>query len=101
MRLKRSPSPLQELRELGKFLAEQRTRAGLTQRDVARRLGYTTPQFVSNWERGVALPPLSDLPLITSLYNLQPEEVIDRVVELQRASYEDQLNELRRMLQAG
>jgi transcriptional regulator with XRE-family HTH domain len=48
----------------GKYLAKLRADAGLTQADLAERLGYSTAQFVSNWERGVSGPPdhiVSDL----------------------------------------
>lgn len=48
-----------ERRDLGKFLARARIRAGHTQRDVSEELGYDTPQFVSNWERGASMPPMS------------------------------------------
>ena len=47
---------------IGKFLKEKRTKAGLTQQEVALGLSYDTAQFVSNWERGISLPPLVALP---------------------------------------
>lgn len=42
---------------LGQFLIEQRRIAGLSQAELSGKLGYETPQFISNWERGVSLPP--------------------------------------------
>lgn len=42
---------------IGKFLRDARVSAGLTQRDVSAKMGYTSAQFVSNWERGVCAPP--------------------------------------------
>lgn len=46
---------------LSVFLKEKRTCAGLSQWDVAKKLGYSSPQFVSNWERGLSDPPIMTL----------------------------------------
>ena len=62
---------------VGRFLREKRSRAGLTQWDVAHHLKYSTAQFVSNWERGVSLPPLEVLPKLTNLFGIPNREVID------------------------
>ncbi len=35
---------------LGKFLKKSRLTAGLTQQQVAEKLGLKTAQFISNWE---------------------------------------------------
>ena len=43
--------------ELAKGLKQKRVAAGLSQRDVSDELGYSTPQFISNWERGISCPP--------------------------------------------
>jgi len=42
---------------LAKILHEAREKSGLTQYELAKRLGYTSGQFVSNWERGKSRPP--------------------------------------------
>ena len=39
-----------------KRLKKMRLKAGLSQRDVSTALGYTSPQYVSNWERGKSHP---------------------------------------------
>lgn len=41
---------------LARFLRKQRIDKGLTQVEIAKRLGYSS-QFVANWERGVSRPP--------------------------------------------
>ena len=52
-----------------KELKTLRMKAGLSQKEVASSLGYTTAQFISNIERGVAMPPIKDLPKLAKLYN--------------------------------
>lgn len=42
-------------RKIGKFIAECRKRKGLTQMQLAERLGITD-KAISKWERGVAMP---------------------------------------------
>lgn len=36
---------------IGNILEAARTSAGLTQRELATKMGYSNPQFISNWER--------------------------------------------------
>lgn len=54
-----------------------REKAGLTQREVSDSLGYSTPQFISNVERGRCRFPVEKLPKIKKLYRLSNEQVID------------------------
>ena len=44
--------------ELGLYFRDMRKKAGLSQLEVSKRLGYGSAQFVSNWERGLASPPI-------------------------------------------
>lgn len=44
-----------------KFFKNERIKSGKSQIDASVKMKYASPQFVSNWERGVALPPVEDL----------------------------------------
>lgn len=55
---------------LGNFLKEKRTQSGLSQKDVATKLGYSTSQFVSNWERGISRPPKNAVHVLIKLYDV-------------------------------
>lgn len=61
---------------LGEFLQARRIKMGLSQGDVAKKLGYSSPQFVSNFERGLCAPPLNKLKLLLQLYGLSGDEVL-------------------------
>jgi len=63
-------------KRIGKFLKQHRVKVGLTQSDVAQRLGYTSPQFISNIERGLCSAPIKHLKDFASMYNLDSEELI-------------------------
>lgn len=51
-------------KKMARAIKTARSTAGLTQSQLAKKLGYTTSQFVSNWERGASVPPLKTLPKI-------------------------------------
>jgi transcriptional regulator with XRE-family HTH domain len=61
---------------LGDFLQSRRIKAGLSQGDVATKLGYSSPQFISNFERGLCAPPLNKLKMLLALYDLNGEDVM-------------------------
>ena len=63
-------------KRIGQFLKQHRVKAGLTQSDVAQRLGYTSPQFISNIERGLCSAPVKHLKDFAKMYNLDSEELI-------------------------
>ncbi len=60
---------------LAVFLKDKRIVAGLSQKDVALKLGYSTSQFISNWERGISQPPLATLRKIAELYKVSADEM--------------------------
>ncbi len=62
-------------KKLGTYLKEVREQAAYTQADVSTKLGYTSPQFISNIERGISVIPLKTLARMISLYKVNPEGV--------------------------
>lgn len=82
--------------QLGELLQKARTRAGLTQEDVAKELGYTH-QFISNWERGISSPPCRLLRRIAAIYGISATELYDFLLEGTIRSVKAQLeNEFRK-----
>lgn len=43
---------------LGEYIKHQRQIKGIKQKDLCRKLGYSSGQFCSNWERRMSFPPL-------------------------------------------
>ncbi len=60
---------------LGNHLKKKRLESGISQMEVARKLGYTSPQFVSNVERGLCSFPLNKLKILVDLYQLDREQL--------------------------
>jgi transcriptional regulator with XRE-family HTH domain len=62
---------------LGKYLAEKRMKAGVTQIELQKKLGYTSPQYISNWERGICAPPIHQLYDICKITKADRQELFD------------------------
>ena len=77
--------------KLGHFLREKRENKGLTQAFVAQRLGYGSPQFISNIERGISRVPVKSLRQFIEVYDLRPNEVIELLLEEKRVQLLKQL----------
>lgn len=61
--------------DFANYLKKKRIAAGITQAEVSKKLGYSTPQFVSNWECGRAKPPITTIPKLIKFYGASPDEV--------------------------
>ena len=69
---------------LGEYLQEMRMKSNLTQREVSLELGYSSAQFISNFERGISSPPLKKLKELIRMYKMPVEKVMGLVLEGER-----------------
>lgn len=90
-----------KFKNLGSFLKEARVKAGLSQGEVAKRLGYTSPQFISNFERGIASPPCKNLKTLVELYDLQPNQLVQIMYEDQQSALKISMAKLRKHLKSS
>lgn len=79
---------------VGEFFRQARQKAGLSQGEIARLLSYKTSQFVSNWERGISLPPLNCLQVVSTACSVSFESVLDVVFDYQQRALVIQKNRL-------
>ena len=68
---------MKENKLLADFLRDKRIEAGHSQMDIAKKLGYTSAQFVSNWERGLSSPPIHTLRKLSELYQIPPDMLFE------------------------
>lgn len=80
-------------KKFGSWLRKLRVKAGKTQWEVADAQGYDSAQFVSNWERGVSLPPLADLAFVAEMLKTTPREILKHMKECELASVETKYKE--------
>lgn len=60
---------------LAQLFRERRLQIGMTQLELSQRLGYRTPQGISNYERGCCDPPLARILEIGKILKLSRAEV--------------------------
>jgi len=63
-------------KKTGNFLRELRKTKGLTQEQVAEKLGISS-RTISRWETGVYMPDISMLVDIAEMYDVDVREIID------------------------
>ena len=62
---------------VAKLLRERRVKLGISQSDLAKLLGYSNPQYVSNWERGLCSPPWGKIRRLLAELELHQSEFIE------------------------
>ncbi len=70
--------------QLGQLIKDHRRKANLTQKDLAEKLGYDIPQFLSLMENGHAKIPLNILGKIIDLLNIPEKKVVDILISAYR-----------------
>ena len=66
--------------ELGKKIRQLRFKAGLTQEQLADKLGIGA-QSVSKWENAAAMPDITALPLLAEIFGVTIDELFDLTTE--------------------
>lgn len=64
--------------QVGNFIAGLRKSKGMTQKDLAEKLGVTD-KAVSKWERGLGYPDISILPSLADVFGVTVEEILSGV----------------------
>ena len=75
----------------GVYLKDIRKSVGATQLMLAEELGYTSPQFISNYERGLCYPALITIPKICNILGLELEPVINMYCSCKKMDYREDL----------
>ncbi|KYG66652.1 hypothetical protein AZI86_06295 [Bdellovibrio bacteriovorus] len=81
------------VKKCGDFLKQSREAQGLSQKNISTMLGYNTSQFVSNWERGLSMPPIPTLRKLAKVYKIDAEVLFNVILEAQVESVTQSLKE--------
>ena len=57
--------------ELCSYLLKAREKKGLTQKQLAEKLGIVSAQLISNWERGLCAPPIKKISTLASVLDIK------------------------------
>ncbi|MGH1468835.1 MAG: helix-turn-helix domain-containing protein [Bdellovibrionales bacterium] len=63
--------------KLKDIIKAKRIEKKYSQVKLAKTLGYSSGQFVSNWERGESYPPMDRLAKIALIFEIEKEYLID------------------------
>lgn len=77
--------------ELGKKIKQLRFKAGLTQEQLADKIGIGA-QSVSKWENSVAMPDIATLPLIAEVFGVSIDDLFDLTNEQRLNRIENRLD---------
>ncbi|MBQ6646435.1 MAG: helix-turn-helix transcriptional regulator, partial [Clostridia bacterium] len=77
--------------ELGKKIKQLRFKAGLTQEQLAEKLGIGA-QSVSKWENAVAMPDITTLPLLAEVFGASIDDLFDLTSEQRLNRIENSLD---------
>ena len=77
--------------ELGKKIKQLRFKAGLTQEQLAGKLGIGA-QAVSKWENAVAMPDIATLPLLAEIFGISIDDLFDLTSEQRLNRIENSLD---------
>ncbi len=81
---------------LGHLLKDSREKNDYSQKEISTRLGYSSPQFISNIERGLCAPPLATLKQLIEVYKLNPDKVVRLILKEEKRKLEGALLRRRR-----
>ena len=77
--------------ELGKKIKQLRFKAGLTQEQLAEKLGIGA-QSVSKWENAVSMPDITALPLLAEIFGVSIDELFDLTKEQKLRRIENRMD---------
>jgi ribosome-binding protein aMBF1 (putative translation factor) len=71
-----------------KLLRNARESRGLTQRQLADALKFSSAQMISNWERALCGPPLKSIPKLCKILGINRRDLILKVMADKRDAIE-------------
>jgi len=81
------------LKKIPNCLPKYRRQKGLTQKEVAKILGFKTGSIISKWERGFSFPSTPSLLKLSALYGRQVEALfIDLFQKIKEEVLSEALN---------
>ena len=68
--------PVIDMTATGINITRMRINAGLTVRDVQDVFGFSTPQAIYKWQRGMALPTVDNLVVLAAIFGVKIDDIL-------------------------
>lgn len=73
--------PSIDIAKTGQNIVYLRKKAGLSVKDIQDALGFSTPQAIYRWQRGLALPALDNLVILAELLGVTIDEIVITITD--------------------
>ncbi|MCM2281315.1 MAG: helix-turn-helix domain-containing protein [Bdellovibrionaceae bacterium] len=80
-----------KIKGLSAFLRDKRIELNMTQLQASRALGHSSPQYISNFERGLCEPSLETAMKLCELYGIPRKQLYEIMVELYQQEMSDKI----------
>ena len=68
--------PVIDMAATGRNIAQLRTSAGISVRDMQNIFGFSTPQAIYKWQHGDALPTIDNLVILAAVLGVRMDDII-------------------------
>ena len=75
------------------YIKKARLAADMSQGYLAKALDFSTNQFVSNWERGLAYPSIESVPKLAKALAVKPHDLASALVDCMCEKYRKKLEQ--------
>lgn len=68
--------PKVNLKKTGENISKIRKSKNISARDLQGIMNFSTPQSIYKWEKGICLPAIDNLVILSSIFDLSIEEIL-------------------------
>ena len=68
--------PVIDMTATGRNIVRMRQNAGLTVKDLQDVFGFSTPQAIYKWQRGMAMPTVDNLVVLAAVFGVTIDDIL-------------------------
>ena len=68
--------PVIDMTATGMNITRMRRSAGMSVKDLQEIFGFSTPQAIYKWQRGVALPTVDNLAVLAAVFDVRIDDIL-------------------------
>ena len=65
-----------DMNETGNNIVRLRHEAGVSVRDIQKAMGFTNPQAIYKWQKGLTLPTLDNLVILAAIFDVKVDDIL-------------------------
>ena len=68
--------PVVDLKKTGRNISVFREQQGISVKQLQQMLGFATPQAIYKWQRGICLPTVDNLVVLSVIFSVPVDEIL-------------------------